>query len=392
MTTNRRRVSLVLGVLLVGCGPSTAARLHPQELVQVTELVRFLRSRVRGEVPAPDTPAESLHAAFLQELERFGLGLPSGVRLDPGTDDLRVAGLVLEELAYRRQRQSRLAALSEADKILSEEVRALLADAEAYVPEFAPEIAEIFEVLRNPSSDPAVRVGSGRPQAPAPHPRSVAPDARSAPLAPSDPVPDLEGIGAELRRALASSKGAVTVAEDPLFGDPGFVVRSPGLAPVVPSAPVPPVARPSVETLRLEVAARQAGTREVPAPPPTHVPAPASAPAPAPASVRVPVQVKTAAAGPVRPMSSRSPVRTRRPGLGDLLAHLVPDLARQSPEPARFSASLKAALSVLGIRVPGDFAADPGQSAEELARRLESALAGSVSDSTLAAASSALGL
>lgn len=279
----RRARALLMSLTMVpGLWATPASAPAPGGLVEMTELVRFLRARVAGEDPSGSARASA--AALKAELARLDMVLPPGA--DPSTlDDLHLAGLLLEERRRSDRSLARRKTLGQVQAALSAEVEGLLAEVSEVAPDFQDEVAEIFEDLREGPRRPAEpphpaallrQRRAGAAAAPAARPaasatrsaakastRPAATQVAAAPGKVSLPSPrddSLEAIGAELRAALAGDKAPVS--QDPFFGDRSFVVASPGVArPAVRKSATRPDASQALGGLRAKVAVRQASAR-----------------------------------------------------------------------------------------------------------------------------------
>lgn len=343
------------GAVLVFPGV-TGAQEVSGELLQLADMVAYLRERVRSENPEALGTPEALGRRFREELAQLDLDVPPEVSLSLELDDLKLAGMLLEEQLRRRRTAARRATLDSTDVQLSREVEALMADAQEHAPELAGEIAAIFQTIREQRENPvpappppegdlrnvALQVQRARAQglslpsvrirptaAPAPAPEAPAPEAPAPeapvpeapaatgapalPASPRAPLDELDEIQRQLQAALREDPEApASVAEDPLYGDRRFTVASPG-APEVAVLPAPPLPRSPRSILRELRARHQVAATMAAAP---------AAPAPAPVAPAPP------------PRERRAPVR--EPVLAPVLAPAVLAMAAAAPDPSSF--------------------------------------------------------
>lgn len=390
--------AMVLAALLAGGGhPASGSEAGPpaRELIQLTGLVRFLKARLASEVPGPLAPS-GLAARLGDELVRLELVPPGSPAPAPDASDLQVAGLVLEEQMRRRRVVERHAVLREAETELSAEVEALLADAEEYVPEFAPEIAAIFKDLKASPRGPAQATDDGSPSIRRDEPEVPTPAEVFEPqAAPSPPPADagLAALGAELEAALASAGAAPGPGEDPFRGDPRFVVAR--VVPVrVDAAPLPMPPRstapakslPPVKSTGPKLAAARPPTRPVP----PQAPAPRSV-RPKPTAVAATL-VEDGSEGYLPRATPAAPVPARPTNaLERLIGKVGPELSRQAATDAEYALLLRQALSAFGVQLPEGLEVKRADPAAAQAVQLEASGATSMA-AGLEVAVAALGL
>lgn len=397
----RAALPLTLGFLLAlpwtGWTGSSSEKRIASEILQLTDLVAFLKDRVRTENPQVLGDPEAFQRLFRRELAQFDLDLPSRIPLDVRSGDLELAGVLIEEQMRRRRSVERNQQVAALDAAFGSQVEGLLGETRRYAPELLPEVQAIFRSIHDDRSAPP----EARPLPPV-GPRSIVsrvqqvaaaraaerestPVPKAASLAlgpgPEDRFPrhsTLETIQGQLRSAMAAP--AARSGEDMLFGDRGFKLASPG-TPEVKIRQVEAPRRSGKQVLR-ELRTERALAALTPAPTrtesprvassrkPISLPSPSRSPASRPALPEAsPAQLAQVLPSP-QPRKQASPL----PGkVRKVLDRIVPMVRQQAGTPAEYPTVLRATLATLGIDLPLGFQTIPEEAPASLAERLATA-------------------